>query len=279
MKCHNCQEEIPAHVRSCVVCGADVGYPNVRAASTSEEDSALELRVKEAKEYADSQGCANILKSFRDGISQSSAVLCCSLGKVNELLSSDNSLHQTFYQAIGSEGRLPEDNEWDKIRQPVDTLLFPYYYKEIHFGALSIDRRGVPSYGGYCMALKNISIKDRATVFEENSILFVKRHRIVAGDPVLLGYRAIWAKRDSLAVAKLGRRLTPKTKPTEFSKLLVSADATDADFIEVHIYGMIHRRAIEHLSGHQPKQKADRVLLKSALNKLKQIGASSEIYS
>jgi len=51
MKCLNCHEEIPDHVRSCVVCGTDAGYPNVRAALRNEEVSALKLRVKEAEEW------------------------------------------------------------------------------------------------------------------------------------------------------------------------------------------------------------------------------------
>lgn len=277
MKCPNCQEEVPEYVRFCVVCGNDAGYPNVRAAFRTEEVNALELRRNEAEENADSLGCKSILENFRDVVAQSAAVVCCPLGKLSELVSSDYQLYQTFYQAIGSEGRLPEDNEWDKIREPVDSLLFPHYHEHICFGALSIDRTGISGYGGCSMVLKEMAIKDRATVFEENAILFVKRHRIVAGDPIPLGYRAPWMKRDLLAIAKLGKRLTPKTTKAEFSKLLASSDDKDADCIEVHIYGPIHRRAIEHLSGHEPHRRADKVVLKSVIKKLKDIGATVEI--
>ena len=277
MKCPNCQEEVPDHVRSCVVCGHDVGYPNVRAAVCTKEVEALELRINEAEENADSLGCKSILDNFRDAVTQSAAVVCCSLGKLKELVSSDSQLYQTFYQAVGSEARLPEDNEWDKIREPVDSLLFPHYYKDLRIGALSIDRTGISGYGGCGMVLKETAIKDRATVFEENAILFVKRHRIVAGDPIPQGYRAPWMKRDLLAIAKLGKRLTPKTAKTEFAKLLSSSDDRDADFIEVHIHGPLHRRAIEHLSGHEPSRRADKVLLKSVIKKLKDIGATAGI--
>lgn len=276
MKCPNCKEEIPEHVRACVVCGNDVGYPNVRATLRNEEVKALELRINETKGYADSGGYSSILENFRDVVAHSAAVVCCPLGKLSELVSSDYQLYQTFYQAIGSEGRLPEDNEWDKIRGSVDSLLFPYYHEQICIGSISIDRTGISGYG-YSMVLKEMAIKDRASVFEENTILFVKRHRIVAGDPVPLGYRAPWMKRDLLAMAKLGKRLTPKTTEAEFSKLLASSDDRDTDCIEVHIYGSIHRRAIEHLSGHKPLRRADKVVLKSVIKKLKDIGATVEI--
>lgn len=175
-----------------------------------------------------------------------------------------------------SEARLPEDNEWDKIRGSVDSLIFPHYREHICFGLISIDRTGISGYG-YSLVLKEMAIKDRASVFEENTILFVQRHRIVAGDPIPLGYRAPWIKRDLLAIAKLGKRLTAQTTKVEFSKLLLNSDNTDADCIEVHIYGSIHRRAIEHLSGHEPSRREDKVLLKSVIKKLKDIGATAEI--
>jgi len=277
MKCLHCHEEIPDYVRSCVVCGTDAGYPNVRAALRNDEISELELRVKEAEENATSRGCESVLKTFREAVAQSSVVISCSLGKINELLSSDNQLYQTYYQAIGSEARLPEDNECDRIRGAVDSLLFPHYHKHIRFGSLSIDRTGISDYGDYCMVLKEVAIKERATVFEENAILFIRKNRIVAGDSLPLGYRATWMNRSSLAVAKLGKRLIPTITQAEFSKLLACTNTTDPDFIEVHIYGPIHRRAIEHLSGPKPRHKADKVMHQSICSKLKEIGATMEI--
>lgn len=277
MECIKCHEKIPEHKRFCMVCGNDAGYPNVRAALRDEELSALELRVKDAEEDAALRGCKSVLKKFCDSVEQSSVVIGCSLGKINELLSSDTQLFQTFYQALGGEARLPEDNKWDKMRQPVDSLLFPYYYENMHFGSLSIDLTGISSYGNYFMVLKELAIKDRATVFEENAIMFITKRRIVAGDSLPPGYRTTWMKRSLLAVAKLGKRLTPSSTESDFPKLLASSDTTDPDFIEVHIYGPIHRRAIKHLSGPEPRQKPDKVILKSVSKKLTEIGATMEI--
>jgi hypothetical protein len=175
MKCPNCQEEVPDHLCDCVVCGNNVGYPNVRAALRTEEVEALELRINETEEYVNSRGCKSILENFRDVVAHSAAVVCCPLGKLSELASSDNQLYQTFYQAIGSEARLPEGNEWDRIRESVDSLLFPHYHEHIRSGSISIDRTGISGYG-YCMVLKETAIKNRASVFEENAVLFVKRH-------------------------------------------------------------------------------------------------------
>jgi hypothetical protein len=277
MKCSNCQEEVPDHVRSCVVCGADVGYPNVRAALRDEEVSALNLRVTEVEQDATLRGCKSVLAKFRDSAANSSVVVARSLGRISVLLSSDTELYTTFYKAVGGEARLPEDNECDKARQPVDTMLFPFYAENIRFGSLSLDLSGISTYGDYFMVLKELAIKDRATVFEENSIRFIKRLGIVPGDPLPLGYRATWMNRSSLVAAKLGKRLTTATTEREFPQLLANSAIPDPDFIEVHIYGPIHRRAIKHISGPQPRQKADKVLLKSISKKLREIDATLEI--
>jgi hypothetical protein len=278
MKCLKCGEDIPKHVRACVVCGADAGFPNVRAAMRGEEVSALENRVKEVTDDATLRGCDSILKIFCDAVAKSEAVINRSLGKLNEIVSSDNELYQTFYQAIGSGSRLPEDNKWDSIRQSVDSLLFPYYFEQIRFGSLSIDRTGILDYGDYCIVLKETTIKDRATVFEENAIKFMENHKVVITSPLPLGFKATWTNRSMLAIAKIGKKLNKATKECEFPKLLASSDASNSDFIEVHIYGDIHRRAIEHLGGIEPSHKVDKVLLRSITKKLKDIGASVEIH-
>ncbi len=277
MKCTNCREEVPDHVRSCVVCGTDVGYPNVRAALRDEELSALKLRVKEVEDDVSLRGCESVLAKFCQHAAKSSAVVGCPLGKINDLLSSDKQLYETFYQAVGGESRLPEDNEPDKIRQAIDSLIFPYYAKNIRFGSLSIDLHGVLKYGPYFMVLRELAIKERATVFEENSIFFIKKHKIVPGDPLPLGHRTTWMNRSLLVAAKLGKRLTPSTTEGEFAQLLANSSIPEPDFIEVHIYGPIHRRAIQHVSGPEPREKADKVLLKSIGKKLRDIGATLEI--
>lgn len=279
MECPNsdCLQDVPAHLRYCVVCGADAKVPNLRAANIKDEVEALRQRVRNAEREAALQGCEKVFNDFRKAVASSSAVVCRSLGQVSDVVSSDNQLFATFYQNVNGDARLPEDNEWDRIRQSVDSLLFPYYYQELRFAALSIDGSGVSGYGDYCVVLKDMAIKDRATVFEENTILFVRHQGIVPGNQLPLGYRATWSNRDMLAVAKLSTKLNPSTTPTEFQSILVSSPATDADFIEVHIYGPIHRRAISRLSGPEPRKKADKVILRSVLGKLKEIGAAWEV--
>lgn len=249
----------------------------MRAARSEEEVTALEERVRRAEAKAESRGASEVIRRFRAAVSQSSAVINRPLGLVNQLVSSDNEIFGTFYKAVSAEMRIPEANAWDKIRQSVDALLFPYYADHIRFAALTIDGRGVPGFGSMSLTLKESTIRERASVFEENSIEFIRRHRIVPGDVLPLGYRAPWSMRDSLAIAKLEEKIQPTADTREFPGiLLTSVDGAD-DFVEVHVYGPIHRRGIARLSGATPRKKADKVLFESVKKKLQEVGAEIEV--
>jgi hypothetical protein len=84
-------------------------------------------------------------------------------------------------------------------------------------------------------------IADRASVFEENSALFIERHDIKISRKANLpkGHRATWVERAKLAVAKLHGRIDSATTPDKYSQILLKRGATsgDDDFIEVHIFG------------------------------------------
>ena len=99
------------------------------------------------------------------------------------------------------------------------------------------------------------------------------RKHVPKGSAVPPGYRAVWDSRERLAAAKIAPRILSSTKKEEFPALLLDGD----DFIEVHIFGPIHRRAIEKLTGKRPRQRTDRVLLKSIKRKVEEVGAEVEV--
>jgi hypothetical protein len=94
------------------------------------------------------------------------------------------------------------------------------------------------------------------------------------------GFRATWGRRDLLAVAKLELVLEPDTPPASFPSVLlrVGSSSQDDDFVEVHIYGSLHRRNISRLIVRRPKPKADRAILKQLKARLTAIGATVETY-
>lgn len=201
----------------------------------------------EAKRRAESRGCLKIVERFRAAVDHSRAVLCRSLGQVLSLVSSDNELYATFYGLVRAEARLPEDTLIERERLLADDLLFPHYKDAIRFAALSLDGKGVTQYGRCSVVLADASIRRRATVFEKNSVDFCREQALGFSSPaksvrIPAGHRAIWEERGKLAAAKLESAITPATPEQGFPEILLNNDLRD--FVEVHIYGPVHRRAI-----------------------------------
>lgn len=276
MECENCGFRIVEHVRSCPACQNDCGFPNVRMAQYEDEVDALKERYNNAWVSARARKNVGVLRLFEKELKSSKAVICKNLSMVLDLVSSDNIMYTTFYKQVGAQSRLPEENQWDKVRSSIDEAFFPYFSKEIVFASLSLNERGTSKYGEYNIILNEKMIKDRATVFEENTYLFCKKHHIALGSDIPKGYRAIWDEREKCGVAKLHHKLSNGTTMEKFPEILLSSVGSDEDdFIEVHVYGGIHRSAIEKIIGPKPT-KRERAIFSSIENKLKEIGAVFE---
>lgn len=234
-----------------------MGFPNVRAARRAEELTALAERYEEAARSAEAGGYQDALVKFRRAMAFSRAVICRSVSKAKELVSNDNELYASFYELVGVGARRPEATQVEYDRLIADDLLFPYYRSEIRFAALSLDGNGVTAYGTCSMVLRDVAIESRATAFEENSVTFCLIRGLGFGKPVPPGYRAAWELRDLLACAKLHKALEDHPHEGSFPQILMSSQ----DFIEVHIYGKLHRGSIESIRVSRPLLGPDEVLL------------------
>jgi hypothetical protein len=77
-------------------------------------------------------------------------------------------------------------------------------------------------------------------LLEENEFAFFDRHGLGArGALVPSGFRAIWADREKLVVAKLAPEITSATRDDDLPTLLLApaANRMDDRFVEVVIYG------------------------------------------
>jgi len=259
MDCPRCSSQIRGNERNCPTCGNDVGFPNVRAAKEYEEKAALAKRYENALQNASGRGCSEVVVEFLNALTSSVAVICRSPSKVKELVSSANELYASFYQLVGAGARRLEGAKMDLQRRIADSIMFPYYEEHIRFATLSLNGVGATVYGGCSIVLKDVAISQRATVFEENSVLFCERWGLGVAKPLPPGYRATWEDRGILATAKLEPRFTPATNATEFPTILVGE--TGQDFVEVHVFGALDRGSIERIIALKPKTEADRILL------------------
>ena len=278
-RCTACGEQLASHRRDCIVCGAANEVPNVRIAQSSAEGAALRARLDTAEISARAKGCLTTLNEFGVAVLSSRAVIARNIGQVHDIAKSDNELYVPFHQRVAAGAQVPRNNPWDPGRPAVEATIFPYYHQEISYAALSLDCRGLTAYGAYSIVLKDQAIALRASVFEENPFLFTKRHKILAGQPCIAGYRATWSARDILAKAKLHHLISSSTTPDKFAGILMvqGLGTGDPDYVEVHIFGSIHRRAIERVIGPAPKSRADKDILKSVEKALAQVGATLEV--
>jgi hypothetical protein len=271
-----CAGRVPDSGTHCVVCLTPAGYPNVRAAEA--EADALRARFATAQKAATAANAANALALLGAALENSVAVICRNVALVHWLVSDDNALYTTYYRQVSANARIPESNQYDKARESVDSAVFPGYHREITFGALSLSGIGQTAFGPCSIVLRTAAIESRASLFDSPLFPFFERRKITVGTPVPLGYRAPWRERSTLAGAKLAALLTEQTTAEALPDLLVEKGAdTTGDCIEVHIYGAIHRGAIERvILSPKPLRRPEQILVKSLRAALRDIGIQLE---
>lgn len=272
-----CKSVVPSNRKDCPACGRDCGFPNVRLASRNEETTALADRVANADTSASARKCTAELAAFAKSVEGSRAVIARNLNVVDDLVKSDKN-HYTSYQAQVHAGtRDPEENEWDTVRTQYESALYPNFQNDIIFACLTLSQSGMSGYGGYSIILKDEMVAHRASLFEENPHNFINRHKILMNKPIPPGYRAIWSSKSDLAKAKLHAQIDKNTTTADHPSILQKdhGGTGDGDFIEVHIYGSLNRRAIEKVVGYKPKTFEDRVIWKRVKRELDSLGAEA----
>ena len=230
---------MPQDWTTCPHCAQPSRFPNVLQAEEPEEQRSLDARYQQAKQDAANRGAHQAVQQFETEVKTSQAVITRPFEEVARLAKSDKELYATYYQL--TQLRIPLGETWDLLRDIADTALFgPRVKSEIRFATLVLDDEGLSNYGNCSVLLKEDLIAHRATVFHENSVMFMKRRNIKFSDaPALpLGYRATWAQRHLLCVAKLAGRLGASTLAAQFPRLLVKPGTPETDeFVEVHVFG------------------------------------------
>ena len=233
------------------------------------EIDALEQRYREMINRIN-PAILHLSQQFETVVSQDShAVIARYATEVFSLAANDKTLYASFYELVQAGARLPAEGFWDKVRAVVDEKLFPYYKQHMRFAALSLDGQGLSHYGDCFFMLKDNMIAHRATVFEENSVVYMQRLKLTITDPLPAGFRAIWQDRGRLAVVKLADALALVTTAGDFPALLMSngTKPEDDQFLEVHIYGSITIHSVAEVSMKKSCSTVRHKALREKLNK------------
>jgi hypothetical protein len=280
--CNFCNNSLPRSASVCSHCGRPGLYPNVEDADDHDERAGLERRYQTALTESAARGADQALKDFEAAAANSKAVLARSPSELLRLATSDHEIYATFYELIEGGVRVPESDHWDFRRHVADAALFPNYFKHIRFAALSLDGIGLSSFGSCSITLRDEMIAHRASVFEENSVLFVERHAVAIGKravppgAVPPGYRAVWTDRGRLCSAKLHSGIDAATGPVEYARLLMrqGSGPEDHEFVEAHIFGPMTVRTFEEVSVSKRRKRADNVSIRRLQEELKRFGVT-----
>jgi hypothetical protein len=239
-----------------------------------EETEPLDRRYRAALKDADSRGCRAAVDAFAAALAGSQAVINCRVEEVDRLASSDRNLYASYYERLRGGVQAPYGDAWDKLRRVADAALFPLYEDKIHFAALSLDGIGVRSYGACSLVLRERMIASRTSVFEDNSAVFLGKR------PQRLrpGFRALWADRMKLGVAKLAAQVELGSAAAQFPALLLFQGGTPEEdrFVEAHIWGSLSIRTCERVILPSEPKKTRQVLLKALRLKLKAFDVALE---
>jgi len=240
-----------------------------------EEVRALEDRYQTARTAALRRGRLAFFEKFQDSLQESSAVINANARALYSFVTDEKSLYANYEHGVDGCLRKPATFRQDAERRGIGSTLFGTYASEIIYAALSLTGFGLHSYGAYAMKLKEVAIKERATLLETNSFKFVREHRLTPGGSSPPGYRAPWKERGRLAVVKLTPYITSSIADDDISQLLLSSsgDRASDEYIEVHIYGTFDLNAIESVTGNSNAgSRNDRDLLRMTKQHLKKVG-------
>ena len=234
----------------CENCGHDLGPPNVNIVSTEDELKALQKRYDDGKNYSVSNGTKDALDNFENYF------------KANVRGIINMSLDTLFHWIVTTGKYKPYQRAWkeglrniadlfnDQKRTSIDGLFYGGYGEEIIYGALTLNNKGLESYGNCRVILNEDSIKSRSSTLEENSFIFVKTHNIKFYTiNIPAGYRSTWHNKLKLAVAKLHSKLSYGNVEKDFTDmvLLSTGDKNTDEFIELHIYKELTKLAVKFI--------------------------------
>jgi hypothetical protein len=246
LTCEPCGNPFSDRLTQCPHCGRPaVAYPNVIDAKRPEEREALAQRVAAATERARSRGVDEALGKLERALAHSRAVRTVRSHELERLVSSDHAAMATYYRQLQSGLRLPEETDggpdWDRLRRVAEAAAFSTYAEELHFAALTVDDHGLSSYGHAALFLREDCIAHRASIFDDNIVLWMMRQGAAWDVPP--GFRAPWEGRAELGVAKLADEVTADA---DVSRLVLNAGVSTSEdsMLEVHIYGPITIRTV-----------------------------------
>lgn len=252
IECPACQAPNERNHENCIECEGSLGFPNVNILIDDYFKSGLEKRYQETIKSLEPVH-QSTLNQFEALIkTESKAVINMKLEFLLELINKDRK-YLTYQEQI-ERGLRPKAALINEVSRLVaDSFLYGGTGKNIVYAALSLDTKGLFSYGDTCVVLKEKPIQSRTTVIERNSFdLYNQLVDMGWRLPMLIpaGFYCIWEEKHILAVVKLGKKALAGYNTTASRKLILfcEGDRKTDEFIELHILGSVNYRTFQEIN-------------------------------
>ena len=131
----------------------------MRLAARAEEVAALEGRYLQSLNDALARGAGPQVTSFAEAIKRSVVVVNLSITALQNLITNDNSLYWNYRKGVRSSTRKAASLIHDRERLGVDATLFGQIGENLSSAALSLECRGLTSYGAFCIQLREVATR------------------------------------------------------------------------------------------------------------------------
>ena len=246
--CGYCKLDFPLDREHCPHCAQPSLFPNVTLAKQTQEFQKLDRRYHEALKDADSRSCRAIVDQFTNECRSTTAVMRCELLRLHRQIASGSEIFAPYYELERLRLRSSVSNgfNYEKLRPHAEIELLgnEKHIGLIHYACLSLDGKGVSSYGNCIITLAEPMVGHRATCFEGNTAVI---YAIEAKFDDFV--RSDWENRHLICTAVMASELNSTTPESDFPGILVSPDPNDQSendvFIEVHIFGSLTAHSFE----------------------------------
>lgn len=272
-ECEFCKLKFPIDRTSCPHCSQPLLFPNVSLAEKEDEVEKLEKKYVTVVEFCKKNGLSTIFQQFEEACKNSVAVLRCEPNRMFKQIASGTDIFSTYHDLESLRLRLERStpHDWEKLRPQAEIELLgtSKHLDQLHYACISLDGKGVKSYGRCNIELKESMIQHRASCFEGNSALIYEHLHNFSS--IL---RSPWGTRSKLCVSKIGLNFSNSTVIGDFPSLICRQNTStvedNSEFVEVQVFGTITSHTFQQVEVSLSELNHDeKILWKAVEEKLK----------
>ena len=243
--CKKCTLENERNRGNCNRCNEPLGsgFPNVNVYSDSYFTDVVTKRYDACISSLTTTKEKDAIADFEKQILAEAQPVVNMDRKLFFLLVNSKEDYLPYRRAVDLGKRAISDVQNDHKRTVIDTSFYGTHGSDIVFAALSLNEKGLISYGEICVTLNADWVSDRITVFNKNSFdLYDDLTREYSWNPAHFpppsGYFGTWNNREEITVVKYKDEVIKISQGNNNADILLKSNGNRAEdeFIELHIY-------------------------------------------